>query len=150
MDEIDNLLERPKLVTWMIVEDDPATLDALSLMCQVWGYSVLPFPRAQDAMSFLANPAPELTPTIALLDIRLPDGSGPAISAAIRQHPRLRDVTVILMTAYRLNATEAAQVLRESDADDLMYKPLPPMDEFFQHAETLVERRAAAKVATEP
>ncbi len=134
--------------TWMIVEDDAATLDALIAMFQLWGYAMLPFNCGRAALDYLQNDREiDLIPEVALIDIRLPDIGGPQISAAIRKHSELQDIAVMLMTAYRLDAVERARVMDESGADEFVYKPLPAMDQLIALGHTIRQRRAEMRAA---
>jgi CheY-like chemotaxis protein len=117
-------------MTWMVVEDDGAIRDVIEMMCELWGFKALTFRDGFQAMEYLnQNELPEPLPDIALLDIRMPGPWGHEISAKIRQHPQIKNIGVILMTAYELPGADEERYLQTSGADRLLFKPLPPMDE---------------------
>ncbi len=45
-------------------------------------------------------------PELAILDIRLPEVSGPEVGHRLRQSPMLGDMAIVLITAYRLSPEE--------------------------------------------
>lgn len=119
-----------KPITWMIVEDDAAIRMVIETMCELWELKALVFEDGFRAMKYLdTNPLPTPLPDVALLDIRVPGPWGQEIGASIRKHPQLKDIGVILMTGYELQSSEAANYLKVSGADRILYKPLPAMDE---------------------
>ncbi|HLV45331.1 MAG TPA: response regulator [Aggregatilineales bacterium] len=131
-------------LTWMVVEDDHAIRDIIITMCELWGFNVIAFRDGYEASDYLKNPSPaEPLPAIALLDIRVPGPWGHELGAMIRQHPRLKDIAVILMTAYELGGMDEEVYVHSAGADGMLYKPLPPMDEMLD-----IIRRIAAKRAT--
>src|SRR5207237_561854 len=66
-------------------------------------------------------------PELAILDIRLPEISGPEVGARLRLSERLGRIAIVMITAYRLTPEEEEQVKTRAQADMLMYKPLPSM-----------------------
>lgn len=131
-----------KPMTWMIVEDDSAIRDVIEMMCELWGYTALVFKDGFQAMEYLNNnnlPAP--TPEVALLDIRMPGPWGHEISAKIRQHSQIKDIGIILMTAYELPGADEERYLQTSGADKLLFKPLPPMDDLLSFVNDVVAAR---------
>jgi CheY-like chemotaxis protein len=86
-------------------------------------------------------PEPEM-PDVALLDIRMPGGpDGHELAAHMRRHPSLSNIAIILMTAYELPGSQRDEVLTVSGADQLFFKPLPPMEELAETARRIVARR---------
>jgi len=129
-------------LTWLIVEDDGAIQAVLEMMCDLWGNPHITLKDGRQAMEYLSQP--ELAaplPDIALIDIRIPGPWGHLVSARLRQHPQIKDIGVILMTAYELEDKDEAQYLAESGADALIHKPLPSMDELYALAHQVVEQR---------
>jgi CheY-like chemotaxis protein len=131
-------------MTWMVVEDDYAIRDIINTMCEIWQFDVISFKDGFQATAYLDQDEPgEVLPDVALLDIRVPGPWGHEISARIRQHPRLRNIGVILMTAYELPGSDVEEYLRTSGADWILYKPLPSMDDLLHLARQVVEKRRA-------
>ncbi|HEC21384.1 MAG TPA: response regulator [Chloroflexi bacterium] len=133
-----------KPVTWMIVEDDAAIRNVILTMCELWEFQTVVFEDGFQAMEYLRdeNPPPPL-PDIALIDIRIPGPAGHEIGAMIREHPVLKNIGVILMTAYELPGSEEERYLAMSGADHLIYKPLPAMDELFNLSNEVIAKRRA-------
>lgn len=129
-------------MTWMIAEDDRAIRDIIVTMCEIWGLDAITFENGNQVTSYLSDdhlPAP--LPDVALLDIRMPGPWGHEVGALIRQHPVLCDIPIILMTAYELGSPDEAEYRTVSDADAIIYKPLPPMDELLSMVENIIEKR---------
>jgi CheY-like chemotaxis protein len=121
------------LSTWMVVEDEPDIYDVLLAMFEIWGIEGIAFVDGAEAIAWIedvdrGSVTGEL-PELAILDIRLPEVSGPEVGARLRKSPRLGHIAVVLITAYRLSKEEEEQVKLRAQADTLMYKPLPPMPE---------------------
>lgn len=131
-----------KSMTWMVVEDDHAIRDVISTMCELWNYDILPFKDGFDAMAYLSEDnLPQPIPQVALIDIRMPGPWGHEISARIREHPVLKNIGIILMTAYELPGADEEQYLLTSGADRVLYKPLPPMDHLLEMVKEVVASR---------
>jgi CheY-like chemotaxis protein len=119
--------------TWMVVEDEPDLYDTLLALFEIWSVDGVAFTDGIDAMKWIedvdeGNVDANL-PELALLDIRLPGVEGPDIGYRMRQSPLLKNVTIVLITAYHLTPQEEKKVITRAGADALMYKPLPaPMD----------------------
>ena len=64
--------------------------------------------------------------------VRLPgiQAQGPDIGYRMRQSPLLKDVAIVLMTAYHLTPKEERKVIERAGADILLYKPLPSPTDF--------------------
>src|SRR5450432_1096256 len=90
----------------MVVEDEPDIYDVLLAMFEVWGIEGIAFVDGAEAVSWLddvdkGTSSAEL-PELAILDIRLPELSGPEVGARIRGSERLGKIAIVLITAYRL------------------------------------------------
>lgn len=136
--------QQRKPMTWMIAEDDSAIREVVEMMCELWGFTTISFKDGFQSMEYLSNnhlPAP--LPDIALLDIRMPGPWGHEISARIRQHPEISDIGIVLMTAYELPGADEDRYLQTSGADQLLFKPLPPMEELLGFVTKVLERRKA-------
>lgn len=131
--------------TWMIVEDAPEIFDVLAAMFEIWGIDGVSFIDGSEAVSWIddvdSNSVTDDLPELALLDIRLPTLSGPEVGARLRRSKRLGNVGIVLMTAYRLSPAEERQVIQMAQADALIYKPLPTMNEFRTKLESVIAQR---------
>jgi len=133
---------------WMIVEDEPDVYDLLLATVEMWGHGGQAFSDGEEAVAWInevdrgKHPHSDPLPELALLDIRLPgEVSGPMVGARMRKSPRLRDMVIVLITAYRLTAEQEQQVIREAGADLLLYKPLPSYDRLKPMLENLIPQR---------
>ena len=78
----------------LVVEDDRAVARGLEYALQADGYAVLTAPTAARALELARTADPHL----ALLDVRLPDGSGLDICRTLRGEGRRLDVDVVPST----------------------------------------------------
>jgi CheY-like chemotaxis protein len=121
-------------VTWLLVEDDPDIRNVVAVMMQFWGEKPLTLSDGNAAWSWLDGVVSgtykgEL-PELALMDIRMPGHTGDQIAARIRGTDRLKDIPIILMTAFSLTEAEVQNMVDKSGIDHLVKKPLPDMDDF--------------------
>src|SRR5262249_28324659 len=103
-------------------------------MMSVWGEKPLPFPDGTAAWNWLDSGANgtfkgEL-PDLALMDIRMPGYTGDKVAARIRQTPAIKDIPIILMTAFSLTDAEIKEMMEQTGIDHLINKPLPDMEVF--------------------
>jgi CheY-like chemotaxis protein len=129
-------------MTWIIAEDDRPILDLLSRFCELRGINLLAFEDGREVLEYLAkDPLPEPIPTFALLDVRMVHVQGPEVAAALRKHPTLNNIGIVLMTAFRLPLAERSRLLQESGADSLIQKPLPAVGLLIEAVEEIIARR---------
>ena len=130
-------------MTWLIVEDDASFRDIVTTMCELWGVNTIVFPDGKQAADWLneAGAKKNEKPDLALLDIRIPGLQGHEVAAAIRRHPELSNMGIILMTAYELPGEEQQRIMAVSAADLLMFKPLPMMEELMKIARDIISKR---------
>ncbi|MBJ26073.1 MAG: two-component system response regulator [Rhodospirillaceae bacterium] len=104
-----------KLQTLLLVDDDEPFRRRLSVALQRIGYFVTTSSSVNDAK----NKAKILQPKFAVIDLRIPDGSGLEIVAAV--HESRTDSRVIVLTGYGNIATAVAAV--KAGAIDYLAKP---------------------------
>jgi CheY-like chemotaxis protein len=118
------------MTTWIIVEDEPDVYEMLLALSEVMGNDGIAFIDGDEAIAWvddvdkgqLGGEMPEL----ALLDIRLPtDIDGADVGRRLRESHVLGDIAIILMTAYKLAPDERDELMKRSDADLFLQKPLP-------------------------
>lgn len=131
----------------MVVEDEPDIYDVLLAMFEIWGIDGVAFVDGAEAVAWIdsvdqGRVRGEL-PELAILDIRLPEISGPEVSARLRRSPVLGDIGIVLITAYRLSPDDEAAVMEQAQADLLMYKPLPSMAELRVTMADAIARRTS-------
>lgn len=134
--------------TWMVVEDEPDIYEVLLAMFEVWGIEGVAFVDGSEAVAWIddvdtGRVQGEL-PELAILDIRVPEVSGPEIGARLRRSQTLKNIAIVLITAYRMQPSEEEAVISQAQADMLLYKPLPRPDEFRRMLEAVRVQRAAS------
>jgi len=121
-------------VTWLLVEDDPDIRNVVAVMMQLWGEKSLALSDGNAAWTWLDNVAAgtykgEL-PELALMDIRMPGHTGDQIAARIRETGPIKNIPIILMTAFTLTEAEVQSMMARAGVDHMIKKPLPDMDVF--------------------
>jgi len=86
-------------------------------------------------------------PELALMDIRMPGYTGDKVAARIRQIPAIKDIPIILMTAFSLTDSEIKEMLEQNGIDYLINKPLPDMEEFKSKIYQVRDERRAKNAA---
>ncbi len=128
----------------MVVEDEPDIYDVLLAMFEIWGIEGVAFVDGAEAVSWVEtvdqNRVRGELPELAILDIRLPEVSGPDVGHRLRQSPVLGNMAIVLITAYRLSPEEEEEVMARAQADLLMYKPLPAMPELRQKMDGVIAK----------
>lgn len=131
--------------TWMVVEDEPDIYDVLLAMFEIWGIEGVAFVDGPEALAWIDSVDEGKVrgdlPELAILDIRLPESSGPEVGKRLRESPILKNMAIILITAYHLNTEEEKKAKELAQADRLMYKPLPAMPELRQVLDDLIALR---------
>lgn len=106
----------------MCVEDDPDIRMILEFsLGTVGGYDVRCCPGGRSAVA----EAPAFRPDLVLLDVMMPDLSGPETLVALRELPAMQGVPVVFMTAKAM--PEELEQLLEHGATGLIVKPFDPM-----------------------
>ncbi len=131
---------------WLLVEDEESIREALEALLVHWGIEPMVFVNGRQAIRWLDEVDKGTyrgeIPVLALVDIRLPSGpDGTDISQKIRNTPKTADMGIALMTAYALSAEQERDILRKSQADILVYKPLPTMSELLKIANEVIRKR---------
>lgn len=121
-------------MTWLLVEDDTDIRNVVSVMMTVWGEKPLAFPDGNATWAWLDSVVNgtfkgEL-PDLALMDIRMPGHTGDKLAARIRETAPIKDIPIILMTAYSMTDVDVKTMIETCGVDHLMNKPLPDMDIF--------------------
>lgn len=112
------LRKTPGEISVLVVEDDPDQAALADMRVSMGGYSVR-LAASQSALrqEFYAGRLPE----ILLLDVMLPDGDGFEILAAMRRHPRLALLPVVMLTV--VTGKENVRRGLELGADGYITKP---------------------------
>jgi CheY-like chemotaxis protein len=141
--------------TWMVVEDEPDLYDTLLALFEIWSIDGVAFTNGTDAIKWIEDVDKGDTdtniPELAILDIRLPGATGPEIGARLRKSSVLKDIAIVLMTAYHLAPKGEQEAIAQAQADTLLYKPLPAPPEFQTLLKKAIEhRREVNKPSVEP
>jgi CheY-like chemotaxis protein len=118
--------ERPEIKpgwqpTILVVDDDPDLQKLVRTYLTLEGFKMRAALRRDDILVALRQQPP---PDLVLLDVQLPDVNGFDILARMRQHPVLKTMPVIMLTA----ETTREAVLRglQGGADGYVTKPFEP------------------------
>jgi CheY-like chemotaxis protein len=129
----------------MVVEDEPDLYDTLLALFEIWSVDGVAFTDGGDALKWIDDVDQDTSetnlPELAILDIRLPGASGPDIGYRLRQSPVLRDIVIVLITAFRLTPKQERAAIERAGADMLIYKPLPEPSVFRSRLQTAISKR---------
>ncbi len=129
----------------LVVDDDPDILDAVSMILESRGYSVV---TARDGVEGLANLKAE-NPDILILDLMMPKMDGFAVCKEL-QDPRwakYRSIPILILTSVREEASRRRYELEtglELDVDDYVEKPFQP-DVLLERVGRLVKKKGKGK-----
>lgn len=126
----------------LVVEDEPAILELITINLIDAGYEVEGVADAEAAQASLN----EALPALVLLDWMLPGQSGLAFAKAVRADARTRDLPIIMVTARSDEADRVAGL--EAWVDDYVTKPFSPRE--LKARIKAVLRRRAPEAAQEP
>jgi CheY-like chemotaxis protein len=107
----------------LIVDDDAGAADALASLLQSTGYGDVRV--AYTGATALAL-AVEFVPTVALVDLELPDMSGYEVAQHLSQHPRLQTLRLIALTAD--SEHPGRELAREAGVERYLIKPVGSAD----------------------
>jgi CheY-like chemotaxis protein len=107
----------------LVIEDDAAIRDAVSLVLQDEGYSVTGVANGQEALQHLRRTAP---PNLILLDLMMPVMNGWEFRTQQAQDPALQSIPVVVVSGHpgipqkaaALGATE--YLIKPIDVDELL------------------------------
>lgn len=108
--------------TILVVEDEPAIQELVTVNLKHAGFLVVRAGSAEDAESAIRAALPDLV----ILDWMLPGQSGVALAKKIRADERTRELPIIMLTA-RVHEEDKVQGL-EAGADDYVTKPFSPQE----------------------
>ena len=102
----------------LVVDDDSATLAALSSLLQPWGLQVTSLNETRHFWEVLTATDPDLL----VLDLEMPTFSGIDLCHVVRQDPQWGDLPILVVTAH--TDTESIQRVFTAGADDFIGKPV--------------------------
>ncbi|MDH3830409.1 MAG: phosphate regulon transcriptional regulator PhoB [Gammaproteobacteria bacterium] len=105
------------MLTILIVDDDPAIREMISLALTSGGYEVQQAGNTMDARQAIARQIPDLV----LLDWMLPGQSGFEFARSLQRNASFKQVPIIMLTARGQEEDKVAAL--EAGADDYVGKP---------------------------
>ena len=103
----------------LIVDADVGAADALASLLQSSGYG---YARVAYSGAAALALAVEFVPTVALVDLKLPDMSGYEVARFLSQHPQLRGLKLIALTADSEHS--GRELAREAGIERYLIKPV--------------------------
>ncbi|MFQ3565810.1 MAG: response regulator [Aggregatilineales bacterium] len=136
--------------TWMVVEDEPAIYAVLLSMFELWGIDGIAFVDGESAVNWIDGVDAGLfkgeLPELALIDIRLSGKlDGTDVGARLCASPALNEISIVLITAYRLSPEQEREHLARSGAVKVINKPLPSINELEEEFTNILKARAALR-----
>ena len=107
----------------LVVDDDVSAADALASLLRSTGYGDARV--AYTGATALAL-AIEFVPTVALVDLELPDMSGYELARHLSQHPQLQTLRLIALTAD--SEHPGRELAREAGVERYLIKPVGSAD----------------------
>ncbi len=121
--------------TILVVEDEPAIQELISVNLTFAGHKVLRAFDAEQAQTLIRAELPDLI----LLDWMLPGASGITFARSLRSDDRTRQVPLIMLTAKGAEHDKVEGL--EAGADDYITKPFSPK-ELIARIKAVLRRRA--------
>ena len=125
----------------LVVEDEPAIAELISINLRHAGYEVTIAGDAEQAQVALDGVLPDL----AVLDWMLPGQSGLALAKRWRSQARTRELPIIMLTARAEEADKIAGL--DAGADDYLVKPFSP-NELLARIRAVLRRKAPEALDT--
>lgn len=106
----------------MVLDDVADTVEVVQVVLQSNGFDVEAFTSAKQALAKLHS---GYIPDILLLDMRMPEMSGPQFCDEIRKDAKLKNIKVVFFTA---SSDSDMQVLKKYGALGYIFKPFDVVD----------------------
>jgi CheY-like chemotaxis protein len=110
-------MKKVKMKTILLVDDEPAWLDAMRLILKDEGYKTITVTSGEEALMKLQKRKPDLI----LTDVRMPVMNGFDLYEKIRLMPKLAGVPVVFMSS--IDDYYAKRTAKELGADGYVTKP---------------------------
>lgn len=120
----------------LVIDDDPAVTELLTLLLKTTGFDVSAVNRAEDGVQLLRDQHPDLL----LLDLMMPGMDGWETCRAVRA---FSNVPIIILSA--LNDPDLVARALDLGADDYLTKPAPSTV-LVAHINKLVRRTGSLKL----
>jgi CheY-like chemotaxis protein len=130
---------------WLIAEDEADIRNLVVMMAQVWGHTPLSFESGQRVWDWLdeveAGQYDGQIPDFALMDIRMPGYKGHEVARRIRTVDVLKNIPIVLMTAFVLSDSERQDMIDNFGVDHIVKKPLPDFVDLQQILQNIIDRK---------
>jgi DNA-binding response OmpR family regulator len=125
----------------LVVDDDPDILDAITMILESQGYSIV---TARDGIEGLATLKAE-NPDLMILDLMMPkmDGFGVCKELQDPRWAKYKDIPILILTSVREEASRRRYELEtglELDVDDYVEKPMSP-DVLIKRVSILISKK---------
>jgi len=121
--------ERP--LTALIVDDDPEQVEAHAVMLRHRGLDV----HTETAPLRVLDKLSEIRPDVLVLDVYMPDCSGPELASVIRDQSRFTHMPIVFLSSETNFGKQMAAL--DLGGDDFLVKPVDPL-----HFASAIEARA--------
>ena len=132
---------------WLIAEDEADIRNLVSMMAQVWGHTTMHFESGTKMWDWLdeveAGKVSDTLPDFALMDIRMPGKRGNELSKRVREIDALKNIPIVLMTAFVMSEEEMNQMRDEFGVDHVVNKPLPDFDKLKSILDEVIKSKAS-------
>lgn len=99
----------------LVVDDDTSILDAVALILETVGYTVVTTPKGQDTYDKVSSFQPDLI----ILDVLMSGSDGREICKHLKKDPAAKDIPILMVSAQ----PSAKQSVVECGANDFLPKP---------------------------
>lgn len=135
-------------MNWLIAEDEADIRNLMTMMCNVWGHTPIIYENGQKVWDWMdqveAGTATGPIPDFALMDIRMPGRRGGEIATRMRTIDQLKNIPIVLMTAFALAEDEIQRIKNEYGVDHVINKPLPDFDKLRTILHDVIEQKSKA------
>ena len=100
----------------LVIDDDPAMTELLTLLLRTHGFNVLTANTGQDGIAFTRKESPD----VIILDLMMPDMDGWQVCSQIRT---FSNVPILIFSA--LDSPGKVASALDAGADDYLIKPVP-------------------------
>ncbi|HWF58034.1 MAG TPA: response regulator [Candidatus Dormibacteraeota bacterium] len=100
----------------LFADDDPDIRELARLLLGKHGYEVVTAEDGLEAISLL----PRVRPGLVITDVNMPRQDGLAVCVAVRSHPTLQGIPLVLLTALPLDDERVVQACTSANAEVLI------------------------------
>jgi two-component system KDP operon response regulator KdpE len=131
-------MELKMTIKLLVIDDDTAVTDLLSLLLRSQGFEVFATNNSTDGLNMIR----EVEPNLVVLDLMMPEMDGWEVCRAVRQFSQ---VPIIILSA--LNDPSMIASVLDAGADDYLTKPTPSRV-LVAHINRLTKRNGTQKSST--